>query len=451
MSVVIVLCLGMLMHMLGSFQIGGAHPSGGTSLALGYLLLTGLFVGRIFGHLRLPKLTGYIFTGFLVGPAVLGLLTEAAVVDLKLVNGLAVVLIALTAGAELEFRSMRPLLRTVGWITLTAVVGTALVLAATVYLASGLLPFLDGLSASQRIGVSGVLGIVMAAQSPAVVVALTNETGAEGPLTRTVLGVVVLADLVVVVLFACTSSVVKGAFGGTIDLGRTVEILAWEILGSLGAGAVLGALLAFYLRRIDRGTGLFLLAVAFAIAEVGARLALDPLLVALAAGVLIRNATRAGDRLLNEIEGFSLPVYVLFFAIAGANLHLDVLRQVGVPVVIFVVVRAASMFAGARLGARVAGAPDVVRRYCGFGLLPQAGLALALATLFARTFPEFGEAAAMLLVGVVAVNEIVAPVAYRFVLVRSGEFGRRSARFPGGEEAGAAGEPSASAEPLAPS
>ena len=97
---------------------------------------------------------------------------------------------------------------------------------------------------------------------------------------------------------------------------------------------------------------------------------------------------------------------------------------VGLPALVFVVLRALGFIGGARLAARIAGAPESVRRWLGFGLLPQAGLALALSLLLARTFPQFGEEAGMMALGVVALNELVAPVLYRWALVRSGETGR---------------------------
>ena len=99
------------------------------------------------------------------------------------------------------------------------------------------------------------------------------------------------------------------------------------------------------------------------------------------------------------------------------------LTAVGVPALAFVLVRAAGFLGGARIATRLAGAPEVVQRWVGFGLLPQAGLALALSMLFARTFPEFGAEAGAMMLGVVALNELVAPVLYRWALVKSGEAG----------------------------
>jgi Kef-type K+ transport system membrane component KefB len=228
-------------------------------------------------------------------------------------------------------------------------------------------------------------------------------------------------------MFAVVSSIAKAAMGGTSDTIETLGAVSWELIGSLAIGVAIGYVVSLYLRKVQSGAALFLLTTAFIIAEVGQRLHLDPLLLALAAGMLIRNATTAGDELHRQVEASSTPVYILFFAVAGANLHLDVLAVVGVPAMLFVIVRGSGLLWGARLGARLAGAPETVIRYAGFGLLPQAGLALALSMLFAKTFPEFGADAGALTLGVVAINELLAPAMYRFALVRSGEAGQLSA------------------------
>jgi Kef-type K+ transport system membrane component KefB len=394
-------------------------------LALGYLLLTAYFVGGTFHQIRLPKLTGYIVTGIVAGPAVLGLLSEQVVSSLKIVNGVAVALIAMTAGSELEYKTLKPLFRSIWGITLFGVIGTTLVLTLTVFLARDWLPFMAPMTLAQTIAVSFVLGVVMVAQSPAVVVALRDEMQADGPVARTVLGVVVIADLVVILMFAVTSAGAKALLGANADTLTTLAALTWELLGSLVAGAGIGYVLGLYLRKVKSGAALFLLIVAFIIAEVGQRIHLDPLLVALAAGMLVRNTTRMGEELHRHIEWSALPVYILFFAVTGANLHLDVLAVVGVPALIFVGARATGLLVGSRLGASFAQAPPSVQRYAGFGLLPQAGLALALSMLFAKTFPEFGAEAGAMTLGVVAINELVAPAIYRLALVRSGEAGQR--------------------------
>jgi Kef-type K+ transport system membrane component KefB len=423
-SLLIIFCG--LMHAARSFapMPGLGAAAGGAVLATGFLLLAANLSGNIFKGIGLPRLTGYLVLGVIAGPKVLDLVSEDMVVSLRIFNGVAISLIALTAGSELEFRSLRPLFKTITSISVFAILGTMLVLTGAVFLAKPWLPFLHELNDLQALALAFVLGAAMTAQSPAVVVALRKETNADGPLTRTVLGIVVLADLVVILCFAVASSLATAVLGGEAKPLQTFGRLAWEIFGSIVTGVLIGVLVVAFMRRARSGGGIFLIVVGFVIAEVGQRIHFDPLLVALAAGVFIRNLTHFGDRLHDDIEASSLPVYVAFFAVAGATIHIDELLVVGLPALAFVLIRAAGFLAGNQIGCKVAGAPDVVRKYAGFGLLPQAGLALALALLFTRTFPEFGDEAAALIFSIVAINELVAPIAYRWALIRSGEAGQ---------------------------
>jgi Kef-type K+ transport system membrane component KefB len=423
MNLLVVLSLYALMHALRTFEGASVSSGVGTSMALGYLLLTGHFVGRIFSGLRLPKLTGYLATGLAVGPHALGVVNPWMVDHLTLVNGMAIALIALTAGTELEAQKMRPLLRTIAWITVTGVLATAALLAFVVVLLQPQLPFLASMGPLETRAVAAVLGIVMVAQSPAVVVALRDETDADGPVARTVLGVVVIADIVVIVLFALASAVTKSLIGANQDPWVTLGALVWELLGSLAVGGILGWVLALYVDKVRAGTAMFLLTLAFVIAEVGTRLHFDPLLVALGAGIVVRNFTSAGDAVHDSIAQSSLPVYTLFFAVAGMAVDLRAVAAVGLPALVIVAARGAGLLLGSGIGARLGGAPVAVERWAGFGLLPQAGLAIALSLLFSRTFPEFGASAGALTLSVVALNEIFAPVLYRYALQASGEIG----------------------------
>ncbi len=429
MRVFLLLFLGGVMHAAHSFAPTrgiGSFPAM-TTLALGYLLLASFLMGGVFKSLGLPRLTGYLASGIVFGPNGLGFVTHSTVEDLGIVNGVAIALIALTAGTEMHLRSLRPLFRTILSISFFAIVGTVVLLAAAVYGAHEHLPFLQALDQRQLIAVCFVLGVTVVAQSPAVVVALRDEMDADGPCTRTVLAVVVIGDLLVIVLFAIVSSIAKSVLGNGADVMENVRSLSWEIFGSGAIGIGVGGLLALYLKKVPGSGALFVVTVSFVVAEVGKRLHLDPLLIALAAGMLIRNATDVGERLHHEIEAAGLPVYVAFFSVAGATIHLDALALVGPVATVLVLVRAAGLLTGTRIAARVAGAPEVVRRFAGFGLLPQAGLALALAILFTRAFPDFGEGASALVFGIVAINEVAAPVLFRLALIRSGEAGARSA------------------------
>ncbi len=426
MRLLLLVALCGLMDAAQSFAPGRGlvAQTSGVTLAAGFVLLAGFLGGSLFHDIRLPRLTGYLATGILIGPHVLDLVSGEMVQRLRLFGGIAVSLIALTAGAEMDLRSMRSLFRSISWITALAVGGSMAAIAGAMFLMRDQLDFLARLGPVEAALIAVTFGVMLAAQSPAVVVALRDEMRAEGPLTRTVLGVVVLSDLVIIVMFALASSVTQRFLSVEAPHGGMVNQLTWEIFGSLGIGVVLGMLIALYLKVVSARASLTVVVMGYLVAEIGERVNLDPLLLALGAGMFVRNMTSHGERLLREVHSATMPIYVMFFALAGAGVHLDVLPVLAAPISVFLLVRGLSMVGGASLAGRVADAPAVVRRYAGFGLLPQAGLALALAVLFSRTFPSLGPEASALVFGVVAMNELVSPVLYRWALLRSGESGQ---------------------------
>lgn len=423
-----------LMEAVRSFGTGAGGDArvraAATVLGVGFVLVVAHLAGKLAAQVKLPKLTGYLLAGIVAGPAALGYLDHDVVGDLRVVNGTAIALIALTAGSEIDFRAMRPLLRVVGWISAIAVCGTALALAIATLLLRPALPFLAEMPPSAAVAVSLVIGVVVVAQSPAVVVAIRAETGAEGPVARTVLAVVVLADLLVIVLFAVSSSIASAIIAGSLDVGAALSRLLWELFGSLAIGALLGALVALWQRAVQRGLDLFVLTTCLVAAEVAQHVHLDPLLLMLAAGMFVENVMHAGHALRRSFEAASLPVYVLFFTVAGASIHLEAIPAFALPTLVLVGVRALGLLSGTRVAARIARAPEHVGRWAGFGLLPQAGLAIALALLFARTFPSFGDQAGTLVLGIVAINEIVAPALLRWAYERSGEIAPAQSERP---------------------
>jgi Kef-type K+ transport system membrane component KefB len=420
----LLLATGGLMQAAASFT---AVPTSATvQLAFGYLLLTAFFTARLTSRFGLPKLTGYILAGVLSGPFVLGLVTTDMASSLKIVSGTATAIIALEAGAELQLASVRRLLGTLSAITLIAVVGTMFVMGGVVFLLRPWLPFLQGLDTAQVVAIAMVLGVALSAQSPAVVMALLAETRAAGPLSEVILASVVVADLVVILCFSIASAVAGAVIGGTLDLLTTARDVGWELFGSIAFGLAIGMLLALFLRSVKAGASLFALTICVVVAEAGPRVHLDPLIVMLAAGLWIRNAPRTDARgLMTGFESAQLPVFLVFFALAGAKLDLDTLYASIVPVGLLAVARVVSFFIGGKLATAVSGAPPAVQQYAWFGLVPQAGLALALALVLEKTFPTFGGPAAVIVIGVVGLNELIAPVILRAMLIRSGEAGKK--------------------------
>ena len=399
----------------------------GGALAFGFVLLAALESGTIVSGFRMPRLTGYLACGFLAGPSVANFVTERMLVDLKLVNNVAIALIALAAGSELNLKKLRPRLRAILSTGTISLVLAVILIAVGAFLLSRFLPFMDGMSLKERAVVSLVMGVVLAALSPTVVLAILGETGAAGPISETFLGLVVLGDLVIIFAFAGVSALANATFATAGAGGGGVTELFVHIFGSIAVGLVLGVVFWAYLKRVTQRVALFVFAICFVSAEVGTRLHLDPLLMCLAAGLFIENFTDIeGQKLIHDIEIASVPVFALFFAVAGAGLHWHVFREVAPIALVLATIRAIALVVGSRIGMALGQVPPEHRKTIPYGLLSQSGIAIGLAILVKKTFPGWGDGASACLLGGVMLNEVVGPVLFRMAMMRTDEAGRRA-------------------------
>lgn len=399
----------------------------GAALAFGFVLLAALESGNIVSAFRMPKLTGYLACGFLAGPSVANFVTERMVSDLKLVNNVAIGLIALSAGSELNFRRLRPKLLAIVSTGSVTIAFAVFCIAIGAFTLSRFLPFMNGLTLEQRAVVSLVMGVVLAAVSPTVTLAILGETGSVGPISETILGLVVLGDLFVVFSFAAVSALASATFGLGAASGG-VSALMVHIFGSIAVGIALGIVFWLYLKRIGQRIALFVFAICFFAAEVGARLHLDPLLMCLAAGLFIENFTDIeGQKLIHELHIASVPVFALFFAVAGAGLHWHIFRAVAPIALVLVTVRGLAMLVGSRIGMAIGRVPREHRSTITYGLLSQSGIAIGLSVLVQKTFPGWGDGASACLLGAVMLNEVIGPVLFRAAMMRTPEAGQRVA------------------------
>jgi Kef-type K+ transport system membrane component KefB len=421
----LLLAVGGMMQAARSFTLDTSLA--GTELAFGYLLLASYFTAKILNRFGFPKMTGYIIAGVVSGPFVLGFVTKDMGISLKIVSNAATAILALEAGAELQLKKIKPVMSTLRGITIFAVIGSMFTIGSVLFLLRPLLPDIFGtMNATQSIAVCMAIGVALSAQSPAVVMAMLAETRSEGPLSRVMLASVVVADLTVITLFSIVLAITGAVIGGDIDVTATALNVAWELFGSMVFGLLIGIVIGQFLLSVGKGAGLFALLICVIVAEIGARMHLDPLIILLVSGVWLRNFSRAdATQLLNNFEGAQLPVFLVFFALAGAKLDIYILWGSLLPVAIIAMTRAATFYFGSKLACKMTGADDLVSKYAWFGLVPQAGLALALALVLQKTFPSFGNGAAVILFGVVGFNEAIAPIILRAMLMRSGEAGKK--------------------------
>ena len=441
--IVLLLVVGVLVLHRFAARPQGLDPS--AMLALGFVILASYAFGALVEKVGLPHITGYLIAGLLLGPSVAsfipppyaippfheGLLSEGVQEQLAPLKTLAVGLIALTAGGELKLESLR---RGFGSI-LGVLGGQVLVIVGLcigfVFAVGGLvpqiaLPGLGTLDTNAALALGAVVGAISIATSPAATIAVINDVRARGEVTTALLGTVVLKDVVVVVLFSIVGTFAVQAVSGQGTEGSVGLYLLQHVGGGIGAGALVGALMAGYLRYVKRETLLFLVGIVFTAAFLADELHLEMVVLFIAAGFVAANFSTEGDHLLEEVETLSLPVYVVFFTLAGAHLDLMDLYRFAPFAIALVALRVFGVWVGTQVGGWVGGAPPKMRSAGWLGFVSQAGVAISLAGLVASDemgLGEIGDSLSTVIIAGIALNEMIGPVLLKVGLTRAGETG----------------------------
>ena len=405
----------------------GYLPDSGTGVGsatffLGFILLASYLAGRAARAVALPQITGYLVIGIIVGPYVLGIIPAEMVKDFRYVNGVALALIAMSAGGELRMKSLRQRIRGILAISGLQVILTFSLVAGAVFLARGAIDFLEGEPARSALAVAILFGLVAVANSPATTIAVITEEKARGILTDTVLGITVLKDVAILILIAILvplSAAIVDPAGGFSP--QAVSGILLGILGSLAVGAFLGWLMTLYLQRVKAYRILFVLGAAFLTVFLGEELHLEFILIAMSAGFFAQNFSRQGRRLLHALEANALPIYAIFFAVAGADLDFTVLGTSWFIATCMILTRMGALWLSTYGGALITKDPPVIRRSAWMGFLAQAGVTLGIANLIRENFPLWGDSVATVIIAMIAVNQLVGPPAFRWILVRAGE------------------------------
>ncbi|NOX37633.1 MAG: hypothetical protein GXO78_08860 [Calditrichaeota bacterium] len=400
-----------------------AIPEAESILLLGATLMVAYLFGRFINRYRLPKITGYLLTGIIIGPDVLNILSQRNVTDLQLIDNVALSLIALTAGGEFKISKVKEQLKLIVSVTMWQIIIVLIGITIIVMSFSPLIPFLKGQAFTTILGVGLIFGVLAVAKSPATTIAIITETKSSGPFTNFILGITILKDIIIVLLFAFVLALTQPLVSesATFQL-HYVQQVFLEILMSLGTGMLVGLLIYVYLRYIEMDFFLFLFSLILLVIEISQMLHLELILIFMMAGFVVQNFTRFGDDLLHTIEKSSLPVYVTFFAIAGASLKISIFLQNWLFTLILVSARMFTTHLGTWVGSHLANGTQHVKRYGWMGFIGQAGLTLGLSVILEKELPPpLGSNIKTIIVAAIAINQIVGPVLFRYSLWKSGE------------------------------
>ncbi|MGI6165310.1 MAG: cation:proton antiporter [Limnochordia bacterium] len=376
--------------------------------AAGLLIVLGLFGGKLVGKIHMPSITGWILVGLVLGPSVFNVVTGDIAQMLQPIEGLALAIIALAIGGELSVSSLRKLGSSIITITIVQMLMTFLCVFGATYLFGASLPL------------ALVFGAMSAATAPGATVAVLHELRAKGPLTHTLLAVVALDDAFTILLFGIVMSFVEAMVaGGSVAVTSFVAPLL-EIAFSVLLGVIMGFIGIFVLDRLRRSEEIlpFVIGLALLVAGLATKFNLSLLLAAM---VTVANFSTKPRIMFETLQQIEAPIYILFFSLAGAKLHLSALRQVGLLGASYIVGRTIGKLGGSYLGAVLAKAPETVRKYLGFAMLPQAGVAIGLAIVAVERLPELGGVIMTTTLAAVVVYEIIGPLGAKYALTQANE------------------------------
>ncbi len=416
-----------------------------TLLALSVALFSGLMLSRVAKLVQLPAVTAYLVAGILIGPYLLGSLgikglgfvSMENIDSFGIISDVALGFIAFSIGNEFRMSELKHIGKQATVIGIVQAVFTTVVVDAALIGVHFLIPEKFPLPAAI------ILGAVASATAPAATLMVVRQYKAKGPVTNILLPIVALDDAVGLVLFAISFGIAKALHMGNADIASIIIEPVLEVVLSLVLGAVMGYIFTFCERffhsrskRLAMSVTFVLLTVALSMLEfkVGKiHIAFSSLLVCMMLGTIFCNICDFSEELMDRLDRWTAPLYILFFVISGAELELSVFRDIMIVIIglVYIVTRCLGKYFGASFSARVTGCDPNIVKYLGITLFPQAGVALGMA-IKAETLGEPGIMVANITLFSVLIYELVGPFLTKKALQNAGEItpeGKTSARI----------------------
>lgn len=413
-------------------------------LCLSIALFAGLMLSRLAKVLKLPAVTAYLVAGILVGPYLLGsfgvkglgFISMEDIESYGIICDVALGFIAFSIGNEFRLSQLKQIGKQATVIGIIQAVFTTIVVDAALIGLHFIIP--DKLPLPAAI----ILGAVASATAPAATLMVVRQYKAEGPVTKILLPIVALDDAVGLILFAVSFGVAKALMDGHLDIISVVVEPVLEVVLSIALGAVMGFLFSFFERffhsrskRLAMSVTFVLLTVALSMLQFeigGVHIAFSSLLVCMMLGTVFCNVCDFSEELMDRIDRWTAPLFVLFFVISGAELELSIFKDATIVLigVVYIVFRCLGKYFGASSSSKLMKCDPSIVKYLGITLFPQAGVALGMA-IKAQTIGEEGVIVANIVLFSVLVYELVGPYLTKISLTKAGEIqpeGKVSAR-----------------------
>ena len=415
-----------------------------TLLSLSISVLVGLLLSRLAKLLKLPAVTAYLIAGILVGPFCLGAFgveglgfTSLAQVDsFSLLCDVALGFIAFSIGNEFRLSQLKQIGKQATIIGIFQAVITTVIVDIALIIFHLLFPEVLSLPAAI------VLGAVASATAPAATLMVVKQYKAKGKLTDILLPVVALDDAVGLVLFAISFGIAKALGAGSPDVISVIVEPLLEVILSLGLGFIMGQLFTFVeqffhsrSKRLSVSIVFVLLTIALSMLKFevfGVHIGFSSLLVCMMLGTVFCNECDFSEELMDRVDRWTAPLFILFFVLSGAELDLSVFSNGLIVVVgiVYILARSLGKYTGAYASAKMVKCDKNIVNYLGITLLPQAGVALGMAAKAVELGAD-GFIVANITLFAVLIYELIGPTLTKMALLKSGDInpeGQKSAR-----------------------
>ena len=386
-------------------------------VAVCIMLFAGYGLSRLTKLIRLPNVTGYIVAGVLIGPFVLDLVPQDLILGMSFLSNIALSFIAFGIGKFFK----KDVIKKGGPKVLVISLSETLLAGVLVTLAT---KFIFGLQWDFAL----LLGAIATATAPASTMQTINQYKAKGEFVDTLLQVVAIDNVICLLLFTVAIAIVQGNYGSG---GTQVMDVIWPLIFNIifiAVGFLFGVILSYLIKgRGESNRLIILVAMLFLLTGAGSLLGVSPLLSCMAFGASYINFTK-DDELFKQLNSFTPPIMLLFFVLSGLRMDLSAFLSIGLIGIVYFAMRFVGKYFGVFGGASIVKSEKTTRNYLGLGLIPLAGVAIALAFMGQQalkgTADADGKDLGVLFMNIVLVAsllyEMVGPVLAKFAIFRSG-------------------------------
>ncbi|MGL4730820.1 MAG: cation:proton antiporter [Clostridium sp.] len=381
---------------------------------LGLVLFTGIVMGKIISYAKLPKVTGYLIGGVIIGPSLLGIIPAENAAKLNIISEAALGFIAYSIGSSLNIKNLKKIGKGIAIITLfESLMAVVLVNFAMICIFN------------EPIAFSLLISAIAAATAPAATIMVIRQYKAKGPLVDTLLPVVAIDDAVAVIVFGISMTISKVLMDSSATLNVYTVILPFiEIIVALILGLVVGSVLCVLGRNLKSDDQFMNITIALIFLTIGLAIhfKVSSLLACMALGATISNLSTNNTKLLSVVDRFTPPVFIVFFTLSGIELNIYALKTIGFVGIGYVIFRVLGKILGAYVGSRLAGCSKVVQRYLGLTLIPQAGVAIGLAMVVQNEVPQYGKKISTIILAATVIYELIGPLITKIAIQKASKF-----------------------------